>query len=791
MENYKREFIQFLQKAGVLKFGDFTAKSGRKIPYFINAGEIKTGENIENEPRGNAWVLTVTKDSTGKYYIRNWVPLNDSTMKTYVLYNIPTAGASEIHGVSLNAASGVKKHIGTYAFNGNYYYFTTDGNLHYTNFDTTTASFTVNTVTAFKPTQAETQNQLYNLLLAEPYSFDCAQVSGVLRLTGFAPYKNGKLILNPQKGQSYDYKLYYTYPDETAKYCFHIEWQTYGTDSWKPVARVETEAYGVGPNPIEFKGISVDSDLAQFRIYAIKEPTDESLKKDYFNEAEQFTTLALANSVVLTASFNYYVPSQTDSTLNLGLARYNLATAKGMTYWKNRLWLFGAQEQDENGAIIKQDNTILFASEPNRPDWFPYTAGADIFEEDIICLQPMLEELLVFTRHNLYSLALSEDGLGWTKKHLQSNLNIQSWDLHLIQVVKNMVFFKSGNYYYMVVPKLTAASGAGLAIAPISKNIVGFLDDFETNVKALVDDLFNYSCYSRYKEQSKVTYDLKLVHYYNSLDYEDIHNNYVFAVEKKVKVGYDTSKDGLITETQKVYLTLSLLYNTVNRTWRIYTFESEQLIVPLLKDATNKGLYGSILITNGSVGLQFLSYSSDNTDKYIKQAEPKGPEDATVFKNWQYYDSGNLDQNSDMKKRFREYQFKVNNISKSFIEFYSGFYLDKNTRTYEIAYTQEVLTDDVNKESTVVIDSIPYHATQENPLSENISEEALDKLKYKYTKFGTWKLGTSQFPNTKNYKIRIPTSGKGYLPRMILISYNDKNYELLSCATVYRQLYSR
>ena len=46
MESYKREFIQFLEKAGVLKFGDFTAKSGRKIPYFINAGEIKTGKEI-------------------------------------------------------------------------------------------------------------------------------------------------------------------------------------------------------------------------------------------------------------------------------------------------------------------------------------------------------------------------------------------------------------------------------------------------------------------------------------------------------------------------------------------------------------------------------------------------------------------------------------------------------------------------------------------------------------------------------------------------------------------------
>ena len=46
MEAYKREFIEFLQSAGVLKVGDFTAKSGRKIPYFVNAGMIKTGDQI-------------------------------------------------------------------------------------------------------------------------------------------------------------------------------------------------------------------------------------------------------------------------------------------------------------------------------------------------------------------------------------------------------------------------------------------------------------------------------------------------------------------------------------------------------------------------------------------------------------------------------------------------------------------------------------------------------------------------------------------------------------------------
>ena len=43
MESYKREFIEFMVRSGVLTFGDFTAKSGRKTPYFVNTGNYKTG----------------------------------------------------------------------------------------------------------------------------------------------------------------------------------------------------------------------------------------------------------------------------------------------------------------------------------------------------------------------------------------------------------------------------------------------------------------------------------------------------------------------------------------------------------------------------------------------------------------------------------------------------------------------------------------------------------------------------------------------------------------------------
>lgn len=46
MERYKEEFIEFMVESDVLKFGDFTLKSGRKSPFFMNAGAYVTGAQL-------------------------------------------------------------------------------------------------------------------------------------------------------------------------------------------------------------------------------------------------------------------------------------------------------------------------------------------------------------------------------------------------------------------------------------------------------------------------------------------------------------------------------------------------------------------------------------------------------------------------------------------------------------------------------------------------------------------------------------------------------------------------
>ncbi len=46
MEQYKRDFAEFMLESGVLLFGDFVTKSGRRTPYFVNAGRYRTGAQL-------------------------------------------------------------------------------------------------------------------------------------------------------------------------------------------------------------------------------------------------------------------------------------------------------------------------------------------------------------------------------------------------------------------------------------------------------------------------------------------------------------------------------------------------------------------------------------------------------------------------------------------------------------------------------------------------------------------------------------------------------------------------
>lgn len=58
--NYKHEFIEFMVRSGVLTFGDFTTKSGRKTPYFVNTGNYQTA--MQAAKLGEYYAEMIMKD---------------------------------------------------------------------------------------------------------------------------------------------------------------------------------------------------------------------------------------------------------------------------------------------------------------------------------------------------------------------------------------------------------------------------------------------------------------------------------------------------------------------------------------------------------------------------------------------------------------------------------------------------------------------------------------------------------------------------------------------------------
>lgn len=657
----------------------------------------------------------------------------------YAIFKKPKK--AEIHKMQLQDLDPIARHVGTFAFNNNYYFFRRrdDGTvkLCYTKLTERDATG----FHAYKPyeivprtlTPKEAVMWGYNMLSSNPYNFTNELIADSVVFHGMLPYDaNDKLMMSPQINQNIILKCFYG-AGLGLKISFVWEWKEAGADTW--VSLGEDTRTITAADPLT-KTFSSPAQNVMVRITAYK----------WNGEVKDTVPLQ-----VLTVGFNFSKEVY-GSTANVATKTYDLSTCAGMTYWKNRLVFYGV------------DSTLLFMSDVNNPEYVPYPNGTELFDEPIRYAMPFLDNLLVFTSTQLHMLTLNADGLSWTKKCIQSNLYIQEWDVHLIKAVKNMVFFKSGNYYYMVVPSKASTTG-DLTVAPISKMIEPLLDNFQKSVDELLDFMYYYRD------------GVELVHYYNFLDYEDVHNVYMFK----------TSRVG-------TFVNLSLLYNISTRSWRAYLFESDNVVVPFRQDATKKGVLMSlvpVLISERLYPtLQYIQYDKANVADFYLLQVAAGAEDpvelfktAHFFRNYQLLDTGYREHASDFKKRYRELQFKLNNVSQETLRFYTDFMIDgelrKTISKYEMYH--ELDPEDPNygliTMERVYVD--PLLAPGVTILAE--SEEDIN----------CWQLDLSMFPEAVLWKIRVPISGKGFAPRMRLISFNECPYEILSTAWVHRQLNSR
>jgi hypothetical protein len=228
-------------------------------------------------------------------------------------------------------------------------------------------------------------------------------------------------------------------------------------------------------------------------------------------------------------------------------------------------------------------------------------------------------------------------------------------------------------------------------------------------------------------------------------------------------------------------LNVDVLYNTVLRVWRLYTFESWDIVKPYRQDATTKGVFMMFTPMGTAPCIQLFKF--DPSTCMDSWAYPDEAEHELVFKNYQMLDTGSRDIASDLKKRFREAQLRLNNRSNKTLYFYSEFYIDGDTRKALYKYTPHQEIDPASPDYGLL--------TMERELIDPVLLPGTTILAETQEDYNYWSLDISQFPDTSLWKIRIPFSGKGYCPQMVLVSHNLEPYELLHNIWVFRQLYSR
>ena len=433
-----------------------------------------------------------------------------------------------------------------------------------------------------------------------------------------------------------------------------------------------------------------------------------------------------------------------NTSLKTSLINYTLTSGKCLEFWKNRLWI----------GNVKEDPTMLFWSQTDLPEYFPYPSCTHKFPETIIKLITLKDALIVFTETQVYRLSYSTTA-ELIVELIQQNLRIHPGEAHLIIPVRNMIYFKSGNYYYMIVPKANSLTNE-LTIAPVSTNITQFLDNFQDNIYKI-----HNICYNEIGEGNT----LQINRYYNFLDYDDIYN--VFSVEEK------SGSTGI----KEFYIVL--LYNTLKRHWRIYTFQkpnwsdgsSNHFLYPKQHDATKHADYAQILpkLNNGSeIALSEkkwdLKNKADSHANYNKDDYPVC-----------YIDTGFREHSSTIKKRYREIQFNIHTdiqnetlfeaCHTNVLSFDTKFCVDSEARQEQVYYTPTI-------DNTQIV----LHPTSDTSI----------KLKHPTM---PWALELMPF----NHKVRMPVSGKGFAPRFIIkaSTANAVDFTISKINYVYRTLNSR
>lgn len=626
------------------------------------------------------------------------------------------------------------------------------------NQDRSEITWYVEEVTAREVQPVQAMNYGYNMLKEHPYTFaNVVSATGAIQLTGVIPYdEQGNLLLTARPGTPMVFKLFYKYPqiDVTNADKYLVQWEIQdlnnSTDA-EVIHKVRgSQEYTPGSDITLAYTPSYTSFSIIVRLYKKSEMDAQDAAWENDQVLQKLVTKddnLTPNQVTTLAS--YYLTSNSDtSMLNVAPVEYNLGTATGLCTWQQRLVMWGVE-----GA-----KSTLFVSEINDPSYMPYPNNCDIFRTDIICAVPYMTSLLVFTTNALYKLTLNDDGLSYKTECVQEKLNMTPADACTVVTVQNMVYFKSGNYFYMVVPNNSLSSATGVQLAPVSRSVEQMFDSLELMFSRMLNEVYDLSFDGYHAPIS-----LQLVDYNVHLANNQIRNVYKVAVQRPE--GVDANK--------LYYFDISVNYDTVLRAWTLYMYQTN-----IYRDVVYRGT-----VTGENIFVHLYAHNYAVHASLI-QPDPQRPYDDVAldelvtrqFGNWQYVNTGYRDFQEDLKKRFREVQFCVNVLDSRVLKFNTAFVVDDVDKVPMYKHVISQCTDRLDPNYGVIF--------IERELLETVNTPDISR-------FNEWEFDTAMFPDITVYKMRYKVSGKGYGGAVKILSKNEFPFEILHINWVYRIMFAR
>ena len=604
----------------------------------------------------------------------------------------------------------------------------------------------LHTVSAYEPLPAQAINTGYNMLKQAPYTFECGKSSSVniLTLDGVIPYESDlqTVKLNANVGENIVYKLIYRVPENVAEGTkYRVAWSVKNLDDGTTTTKLQTvrqsKEYAPGDR------ITLEYTIAYKQCTIVAEVYDAAAVNahTYVSDEDDYKNIPVLKAI--TVSSYYTSNNNSGSNANLTMKEYDVASCTGMCAWQQRVVAWGV-----NGA-----RGAIWFSQPNQPDYFPYPNNVEIIQEEVIHCVPYLDNLLVFIGTRLYSISVVSDSNGtyFSTKCVQERLIMTKEDVNTILIVKNMVYFKSGAYFYMIVP---SAKGTGeLQVAPVSNPIVALLDNFNGSVKQIVEDTYDINNLLEFVTD-KDHYELEYLSFSDYLDGSTVRNVYRIKMTV-IRKGYDD---------YTIHFNLSLNYDTVLRVWTAYLYQvGANPIIPFQNSITDSMIH----LTRRNNALLLVQF---------EQTDPRDTTDIAdlrVFVNQQLLDTGYRNHLPAWKKRFREIQFVINNTTQSALTFQTAFLMDDDTRKGFYKY-QTSFIDDPN-DGLLYVERVPYDPIEIGDSTAIIPEEG-------------WTLDFSRLPDITVIKVRFRVSGKGYNGRLKIVSNNQIPYEILNINWVYRKM---